>query len=74
MIDKIKDAITGGGGQGPDLDQVLAKAKESGLDQDKVKDLLSNFTDSNGNIDWQGALAKAKEMGLDADKLKALVT
>ena len=74
MIDKIKAAIGGGGGQGPDLDQVLAKAKESGLDQDKVRELLSSFTDANGNIDWRGALAKAKELGLDADKLKALVT
>jgi hypothetical protein len=73
LIGKIKDAVTGGGG-GPDLDQVLAKAQEAGLDQDKVRQLLSNFTDADGNIDWQGAVAKAQEMGLDADKLKALVT
>jgi hypothetical protein len=73
LIGKIKDAISGGG-KGPDLDQVMGKAQELGLDQDKVRQLLSNFTDSNGNIDWDGALAKAREMGLDPDKLRQMVT
>ena len=41
---------------------------------DKVKELLSGFTDEKGNIDWEGALAKAQEMGLDAEKIKSLVT
>ncbi|MGH3012745.1 MAG: hypothetical protein ACRDMY_13040 [Gaiellaceae bacterium] len=73
FIDKVKDAVTGGGG-GPSIDDVMSKAQEAGLDADKVKELLSNFTDEAGNIDWQGALAKAQEMGLDPEKLKALVT
>ena len=73
FIDKVKDAVTGSGG-GPSMDDVLAKAQEQGLDQDKVKELLSGFTDEQGNIDWEGALAKAQEMGLDAEKIKSLVT
>jgi hypothetical protein len=46
----------------------------AGLDPDKVKELLSNFTDADGNIDWQGEIDKAQEMGLDADKIKSLGT
>ena len=52
----------------------MAKAQEAGLDPDKVKELLSNFTDADGNIDWQGAIEKAEDMGLDPDKLRSLVT
>ena len=73
FINKVKDAVTGGG-TGPDMDTVMSKAQELGLDQDKVKELLAGFTDEQGNIDWQGALAKAQEMGLDAEKIKSLVT
>jgi hypothetical protein len=54
-------------------DQPISRG-EAGLDPDKVKELLSNFTDADGNIDWQGAIDKAQEMGLHADKIKSLVT
>jgi hypothetical protein len=74
FIDKVKDAVTGGGGGGPSIDDALGKAQELGLDQDQVKELLSGFTDEKGNIDWEGALAKAQEMGLDGEKIKRLVT
>jgi hypothetical protein len=74
FIDKVKDAVMGRGGDVPSLDDVMSKAQEAGLDPDKVKELLSNFTDEAGNIDWDGAIAKAKELDLDPDKIKALVT
>ncbi len=73
FIDKVKDAVTGGGA-GPSLDDAMAKAKDAGLDPDKVKELLSNFTDADGNIDWKGAMDKAQDMGLDPEKLKSLAT
>jgi predicted DsbA family dithiol-disulfide isomerase len=73
FIDKVKDAVSGGGGA-PNIDDVMSKAQAQGLDQDKVRELLSGFTDEKGNIDWEGALAKAQEMGLDAEKIKSLVT
>jgi hypothetical protein len=41
----------------------MSKAQEEGLDQDKVRELLSGFTDEKGNIDWEGALVKAQEIG-----------
>jgi hypothetical protein len=73
FIDKIKDAVGGRGGGGPDLDAVMTKAQEQGLDPNKVKDLLANHTDEKGNIDWQGASARAQEMGLDAEQIKGML-
>jgi hypothetical protein len=32
----------------------------AGLDPDKVKELLSNFTDADGNIDWQARSTRPK--------------
>ncbi len=74
FLDKVKAAVTGGGGGGPSLDDTMAKAEELGLDPDKLKELLANFTDADGNIDWAGAVEKAQDMGLDPDKIKQLIT